>query len=117
MNEEHTDESLTRDTCESRKIRKLTISRIPPKDLQTLQQCRQMIADRLYDNGFSSREVTMFLAGATMLGHLQKGGSHWGRIYLIQKHFSQVDPMSMAIESCGKHEFKLGAQEDPYALR
>jgi hypothetical protein len=108
------DISHTHNTCVSRKIRKLTISRIPPKDLQTLEQCRQMIADRLYDNGFTSREVTMFLAGATMLGHLQKGGSHWGRIYLIQKHFSQVDPMSMTIESCGKHEMKTGPEEDPY---
>ena len=109
------DEIMKQD--QQRKIRKLTIERLTPEQLETADQCRDIVAARLYTAGYSEREVTMFLAGASMLGHLQKGGSRWARAYLVRQHFTHLAIDDYSIERAGNHDKKSSIlRDDPYTL-
>lgn len=77
---------------------------IDPALLKTPEQCRQFIADRMYNAGYSQRDVRMFLAGATWCGFLAPGASAWARIFQIQKHFSHLDPMDADLDAAGDHK-------------
>ena len=98
----------------NKKPRKLSISKFTPEDLDGLEKCRDVIAAELYGAGYSKGEVTMFLAGATLLGHLQDGGSKWGRIYLIQQHLADIQPFDCKIETAGRHKPDTMTPQDPY---
>ena len=100
-----------------RKIRKLSIEGLTPSDLETADQCRDIVASRLYAAGYSEREVTMFLAGASMLGHLQRGGSRWARAYLVRLHFTHLAIDDYSIERAGQHDPKNSIlPDDPYTI-
>lgn len=106
---------MSKDT--PRKIRKLSIERLTPEQLETADQCRDIVAARLYAAGYSERDVTMFLAGASMLGHLQKGGSRWARAYLVRLHFTHLAIDDYSIERAGHHDKKSSIlPDDPYTL-
>ena len=70
----------------------------------TAQQCRDMIAANMSANGYSEREITFFLAGATLLGYLSDDRRAWMREFLTRRHFSTIDPQDSAIEQAGSHK-------------
>lgn len=77
---------------------------ISPQKLDTVDKCRDFIAERMYNAGYSQRDVRMFLAGATWIGFLQQGASKWARVFQIQKHFSHLDPMDKDLDAAGDHK-------------
>jgi hypothetical protein len=97
--------------------KKLSIERLTNDQLATADKCRDHIAATMYAAGYNERDVTMFLAGATMLGHLQKGGSSWGRIFLTRKHFTHLAIDDTSVERAGHHDPSCAIlPDDPYTL-
>jgi hypothetical protein len=73
----------------------------------TQEQQRRQIITELEEQGFSTREARMFLAGATLLGYMSDHRASWARDYLIKKYITGRLPDDTFISRAGETDFKL----------
>lgn len=70
----------------------------PTNDLPAL---RRFVRECLTDAGFSDHEANLFLAGATILGHLRQGGCAWWREHQVRLHLELLQPTDNTVEMAG----------------
>lgn len=64
-------------------------------------ECRTFIAKAMRNAGYNERDISMFLAGATMLGYLDDDRASWAREFLTRKFFADLEPFDKRITAAG----------------
>lgn len=76
-----------------------------PAPSRPLVCMRIEIANKLEELGYRPGEVTAFLAGATLFGHLRPGGSLWYVEHIIRTTLKAAHERDCLIERNGGIEF------------